>query len=100
MALQGARRRRPSLLGLDDAGDVGGGAGGVFALEPHRQLQHLGVGARADLAFGRDQRVEPAGAPRPDPAVQAGPRHRYRLIGWAQMHLGGQFAHQPAALGR
>ena len=73
VALQGARRRRPPLLGLDDAGDVGRSTGGVFALEPRRQLQHLGVGARGDLAFGRDQCVEPAGPPRPNPAVQAGP---------------------------
>ena len=100
MALQGARRGRPPLLGLDDPGDVGGGARGVFPLEPRGQLQRLGVGARGDLAFGRDQRVEPAGPPRPDPAVQTRAGHRHRLTGRAQMHLGGQLPHQPAALGR
>ncbi|WP_244232602.1 hypothetical protein [Mycobacterium innocens] len=31
VALQGPRRRRPALLGGDDAGDVGGGARGVPA---------------------------------------------------------------------
>ncbi|KZS65125.1 hypothetical protein A4G26_27790 [Mycobacterium kansasii] len=72
----------------------------VFPLEPRRQLQHLGVGTWGDLAFGRDQRVEPIGPPRPDPAVQAGPRHRHRLPARPEMDLGGQLAHQPAPLGR
>ena len=100
VALQGARRGRPPLLGFDDPGDVRGGAGRAFPFEPGGQLQHLGVGARGDLAFGRDQRVEPAGPPRPDPAVQTRPRHRHRLPGRAQMHLRGQLPHQPAALAR
>lgn len=49
--------------------NVGDGARGVLPLEPLHQLQHLGVGTRRQLAFGRDQRVEPACSPRPDPAV-------------------------------
>jgi hypothetical protein len=100
VTLQSARRGRPPLLGLDDAGDVGGGTRGVLPLEPCRQFQHLGVGARGDLACGRDQRVEPAGPPRPGPAVQTRARHRHRLTGRAHMHPGGHIAHQLSALDR
>jgi hypothetical protein len=42
VALQGALVRAPAVLLGDDAGDLGGGAAGLLALERHRQLQQLG----------------------------------------------------------
>lgn len=100
MALQGPRRGRPALLGLNDPGDMGRSACGVFGLEPRRQLQHLSLGARGDLALRWEQRVEPAGPPRPNPAVQAGPRHLHRLPERPDMDLGGHIPHQPASFSR
>ena len=100
VALQGAGRGRPPLLGLDDPHDVGGGPGRAFPLQAYRQLQHRALGTRRDSPLGRDQRVEPAGPPRPDPAIQAGPRHRHRRPERAEVHPPGQLADQGAPLGR
>jgi hypothetical protein len=69
----------------------------VFPFELNRQLQHRRLGARLHLTFGRDQRVEPAGPPGPDPAIQAGPRDRDRFPERADVHPAGELADQPAA---
>jgi hypothetical protein len=73
VALQSPRRGRPALAGLDDAGDVRGRAGRTLTFEPHGQLQRVGRGPRVHLTHRRDQRVEPADTPGPDPTVHRGP---------------------------
>jgi len=73
VALQGPRRGRPSLAGLDDAGDVRGRTRRTLTFEPRGQIQRLGHGPRVHLAHRRDQRVEPADAPGPNPTVQRRP---------------------------
>ena len=100
VALQGARRRRPPLLLFDDPGDVRGGAGRVFPLEPRGQLQHLGVGARGTW---RSAGISASNPPARHARIQRSRLARDTVTGCpgrAQMHLGGQLAHQPAALDR
>lgn len=99
-ALHGARRGRPPPLLGDDPHDVRGGASRTFPLQALGQLQHPRVGARRYLPLGRQQRVEPTSAPRPNPAIQAGPRHPHRLPKRTGMHPAGQLPHQRAPLGR
>ena len=71
---------------------------GISRLQRRRQVQHLGRGPRRDLRAGRDQRVEPAAAPVPDPPVDRGPRHPHRLPERACVLPLRQGAHQPAPL--
>jgi hypothetical protein len=98
--LHGARRGRPPPLLLDDPHDVRGSAGRALPLEPLGQLQHPRLGPRLDLPLGRQQRIEPTSAPRPNPAIQAGPRHPHRLTKRTDLHPTGQLPDQHTPLGR
>src|SRR6266536_2254261 len=98
MALQGPLRGRPAAAGAQDPGNLRGRAGRILPLQRRGQGEHLGRGPQGHLAGGRGQRGEPAGPPGPDPAVQAGPRHRDRLAERPGMLAGGQLADQPPAL--
>src|SRR6266536_284182 len=87
----------PVALG-DDDGDLRGGAAGLLALERHRQLQRARVDAGpADPGVGQ-QRAEPPGAPRADPAVKGAAAHAHPLTGRAEVVTLGQRADQRAAL--
>ena len=54
----------------------------------------------ATCQAARDQGVEPAGRPQPDPPVQGGPADAHRLPGRVLVLAGGQLADQQAALPR
>jgi hypothetical protein len=69
----------------DDAGDLGGGAAGLFALERHRQLQHVQVDAGPANPRVGQQRVEPADPPPTDPTVQGVTAHPHPLTGRAEV---------------
>ena len=72
---------------------------GVSRLEPDRQLQHLGRGLRSQPPRRRDQRGEPTGPIRPDPAIQTRPAHPHRLRPErTRMDLRGDRPDQPAPL--
>src|SRR5512132_2449808 len=82
----------------DDGCDLGGGAAGLFALERHRQLQHVQVDAGpADPGVGQ-QRVEPADPPPTDPTVQGVAADPHPLTGRAEVVTLGQGTDQHAAL--
>ena len=98
MPLQRPHRRRPAARCPQDPHHLRGGAGGFLPFQPGGQLQHGRVGARRGLPGRRGQRGEPAGAPRPDPAVDGGPRHPHFPAGRALVRAGGQLADQPAPL--
>ena len=53
-----------------------------------------------DLPGWRDQRVEPAGPPGPDPPVDRAPRHAHRVAERPRMRAGSQLTDQPAPLPR
>ena len=79
VALQGPLVRRPAGVRPQDRRDLRRGPLGHLLLQRDRQVQHLGRGARRRPRRGRDQGVEPAAAPVPDPPVDRGPRHPHRL---------------------
>src|SRR6266545_7593626 len=73
-------------------------AAGLLTLERHRQLQRARVDAGpADPGVGQ-QRAEPPGAPRADPAVKGVAAHAHPLTGRAEVVTLGQRADQRAAL--
>ena len=78
VALQGAFIRRPAQLGAQDALNRRRGALRVLPPQRHRQLQHLGRGARGALTRAGYQRVEPAGSPVADPPVDGLPADAHR----------------------
>jgi hypothetical protein len=96
VALQGSFRGRPPGLGAQDPGDLGGGAGRVLPFQRRRHLQHLGRGARSDSGRARHQRLEPATAPVPGPAVDGVARDPHRRPERAGVLALGQRPHQPA----
>lgn len=96
VALQGPLARCPPNLGAQDAPDLGRGALGVFPLERNRGLDDLHRQPGAGLARAGHQRVEPAGPPSPNPAVQGVAGDPHRPAGRVQMLLRGDLAHQPA----
>ena len=97
--LQRPVRRRPSRRGPQDPLHLRGGAGGVLPLQSGRQLQHLGRGAGAGLARGRDQRLEPAGQVSPLPPADALIRHPHQLPARPRMLHRGHQPVTPAPLG-
>ena len=101
VALQGPLPGRPAHLGAQDPPHLRGRAGRVLPLERDRHLDHLDRQPRAGLARIRDQGVEPAPAPCPDPPVQGVAGDPPLSPGWVEVFAGGDLAHQPAAgLGR
>ncbi len=79
VALQRPRRGRPPGVRGQHHRDLRGGPPRRLPLEPDRQLQHLGRGLRSQPPRRRDQRGEPTGPIRPDPAIQTRPAHPHRL---------------------
>jgi hypothetical protein len=99
-ALDRPRRRRPAMVSFDDPTHLGRGARRALELQRDREFQQRcrGLGLRRPRLG--DQSVEPAGAPRPDPAVQRGPAHRDPFAVRAEMVAGSEVADQSPALGR
>ena len=79
VSLQRPRRGRPPGVRGQHHRDLRGGPPRRLPLEPDRQLQHLGRGLRSQPPRRRDQRGEPTGPIRPDPAIQIRPTHPHRL---------------------
>ena len=98
MPLQGALVRALAVALGDDDGDLRGGAAGLLPLERHRQLKDAGIDAGpADPGVGQ-QRLEPAAAPRGDPAVKGVAAHAHPLTRGAEVVTLGQGTDQHAAL--
>jgi hypothetical protein len=98
IALQRPLVGRPTGVRAQDRRDLRRGPLGDFLLQRHRQIQHVGRGARHGLARGRDQGVEPAAAPVSDPAVDRGPRDPHRLPERACVLPLREGTHDPAPL--
>lgn len=79
MPLQDALRGSTPGLGAHDPHDLRGATVGLLPLQRHRDLQHLGRGARRHPRRDRHQRLETAPAPPPDPPIDRLPGHPRRL---------------------
>jgi hypothetical protein len=96
--LQRAFRWRPPAVRAQDRRHLRRGPLGYFLLQRHRQVEHLGRGARGHPARAGHQRVEPTAAPIPDPPVNRRPGCPHRRAERAGMFPRGQRPDQPAAL--
>jgi hypothetical protein len=97
VALQRPLPGRPPHLLAQDPPHLRRGPGGVLPLERDRHLDHLDRQPRAGLARIRDQRVEPAPPPRPDPPVQGVAGDPDPASGRIGVLAGGDLAHQATA---
>lgn len=97
VAFQGALVGAVTVALGDHLRDLRGGAAGLLPLERHRQLQQLGLDAGPADPWVGQQRVEPAAAPRGDPAVEGVAADAYALTSGAEVVTLGQGADQRAA---
>ena len=92
--------RGPAQLRGQHPPHLGGGAGRVLPLQPHRQVHHLRAGARRALPRRRHQRIKPAHPARGDPTADRLAGHAHRAPPRAGVLTGGQSPHDRPALAR
>ena len=98
-ALDGPLRRRPPLSGGDHRGHLRRGASRRLVPELHCQVQHRRRRLWLRASSCRHERVEAAGPPAPDPAVEGVAADAHAFTVRPGVVAGGKRAHQRAALG-